>query len=183
MTSGGARYRSGPPADPRSGRSERRGLSDGMERLPAEGRSGLPPLEWPLTAAQVYIDVVVNGKPTKELDEDATQERRADELALWAEVWSYPQAVVWERERWRWNDVALYVRTFLVAAGPEAKSSDKAALHKVADKIGLSPQGLLLNKWEICRDEVAVKRAEAAPAEPSTGKRERRLRAVKDGSG
>ena len=78
--------------------------------------------------------------------------------------------------------MAMYVRTFLTAAGPEAKAADKSTLHRYGDQMGLTPAGLKENGWAIARDEVAVKRAEAAP-EPSTGKRERRLRAVKDGSG
>lgn len=176
MASGGARNRSGPQADPTSGRSDARGLS--YDKLPSEGRSGEPPLEWPLGTPSVYIESFENGKPVKKLDEDATDERRDAELALWAEAWTYPQAVAWERDRWRWNIVALWVRTFLVCAGPEAKAADKASLHRFGDQLGLTPAGLRENGWTISRDEVAPKREQRA-TEPKAAPK-RRLRAVGD---
>lgn len=175
MASGGARNRSGPQADPNSARSDARGLS--FDKLPADGRAGEPPIEWPLGAPAVYIDVIVNGKPSRELDPEATDERAAAELSLWREVWSYPQAVAWEQDRWRWNIVALYVRTFLVCAGPEAKAADKASLHRFGDQLGLTPAGLRENGWTIERGASAP--VAAAPSAPS-GKRPRRLRAVGD---
>lgn len=181
MSSGGSRNRSGPQADPSSGRSEARGIR--LDALPSEGRAGGPPIPWPLSDPQVFIEGVENGRPVKQLDSVASEERKAAEEALWDEVWSYPQAVAWERERWRWNILAMWVRTFLTASGPEAKAADKTALHRFGDQLGLTPAGLRENGWAIARDEVSEKRAEAASAEPSTGKRERRLRAVGDGSG
>ena len=179
MSRGGARNRSGPQPDPTSARSDSRGLS--FDQLPAEGRKGDPPTDWPLGDPRVYIEEVQNGKPVKVLDPEATAERKEAELALWAEVWTYPQAVAWEREPWRWNVIGLYVRTFLICAGPEAKAADKASLHRFGDQIGLTPAGLRENGWQIVRDELAVKRAEKdAGVSSSTGKRQRRLRAVGD---
>src|SRR5699024_302102 len=178
----GARNRSGPACAPRSARSERKGVV--LTALPNEGRSGEPPLAWPLGRPVVFIERFENGKPVKELDEQATAEREAQELAMWDEVWSYPQAVAWEREPWRWNIVALWVRTFLVCAGPEAKAADKSSLHRFGDQLGLTPAGLRENGWQIVRDQVAVKRsekeaAETEPERPLTA-RERRLAAVAD---
>ena len=181
MASGGSRNRSGPSVDPSSGRSDSRGLR--FDALPSEGRKGAPPLEWPLGRPSVYIESFENGKPVKKLDEDATADRQAAELDLWAQVWSYPQAVAWEQDRWRWNIVALWVRTFLVCAGPEAKAADKASLHRFGDQLGLTPAGLRENGWAIARDEVAPRRADKESDSSSSGRRERRLRAVKDGSG
>jgi len=182
MASGGARNRSGPQADPKSARSANRGLS--YDELPSEGRVGEPPLEWPLGRPSVYIETFENGRPVKELDEAATYDREQQELAMWDQVWSYPQAVAWEREPWRWNIVALWVRTFLVCAGPEAKAADKSSLHRFGDQLGLTPAGLRENGWQIVRDQVAVKRsekeaAETEPERPLTA-RERRLAAVAD---
>ena len=98
MASGGARNRSGPAADPLSALSDARGIR--LDALPSEGRAGAPPTPWPLTAPQVYIERVTDsGKPVKELDPMATEERRQAEEAMWESVWSYPQAVVWERDR------------------------------------------------------------------------------------
>lgn len=181
MASGGARNRSGPPSDPSSGRSDARGLK--FDSLPSEGREGKPPIAWPLPDPQVYIEGIENGRPVKQLDVVASEERKESELALWDEVWTYPQAFAWERDRWRWNIVAMWVRTFLTAAGPEAKAADKTSLHRFSDQIGLSPAGLRDNGWIIARDEVAPRRAEKESDSSSTGKRERRLRAVKDGAG
>ncbi|NDK31191.1 hypothetical protein FH975_05300 [Nesterenkonia sp. Hz 6-5] len=178
MASGGARNRSGPQADPKSGRSDQRKLS--FDELPSEGREGEPPTEWPLSDPQVYIETVSDsGKPIKNLDIDASEQRKDAELALWAEVWTYPQAVAWEREPWRWNIIAIWVRTFLTASGPEAKAADKTALHRFGDQIGLTPAGLRENGWQIVRDEVASRRQESTEA-PSTEPRKRRLRAVGD---
>lgn len=177
MPSGGARNRSGPQADPNSGRSDARGLS--FTSLPAEGRKGDPPIEWPLGRPAVFIEGVENGRPVKILDEDATEDRRERELALWAEAWTYPQAVAWERDRWRWNIVAMWVRTFLTASGPEAKAADKGAIHRLGDQLGLTPAGLKENGWQIVRDEVTpVREAQDEPVAPA--KRQRRLRAVGD---
>lgn len=183
MSSGGSRNRSGPQADPSSGRSDARGVR--FDALPSEGRKGGPPVVWPLPDPQVYIEGIENGRPVKQLDVVASEERKASELALWDEVWTYPQAVAWEQERWRWNIVAMWVRTFLTASGPEAKAADKASLHRFGDQIGLTPAGLRENGWAIARDEVAPRRAEkeSESDSSSTGKRERRLRAVKDGTG
>ncbi|WP_147107157.1 hypothetical protein [Nesterenkonia populi] len=126
----------------------------------------------------MYIDDVTDsGKPVKRYDHEASMQRKGSELALWEQVWTYPQAVAWEREPWRWNLVAMWVRTFLTASGPEAKAADKTALHRFGDQIGLTPAGLKENGWQIVRDEVAAQRSTPKKkAEPV--KRERRLRAV-----
>ncbi len=105
-------------------------------------------------------------------------ERKESELALWEQVWTYPQAAAWERERWRWNIVAMWVRTFLTASGPEAKAADKTALHRFGDQLGLTPAGLRENGWEIVRDEVSDRREATATEEVPAARRQRRLRAV-----
>jgi hypothetical protein len=119
----------------------------------------------------------------KQLDSVASEERKQAEIALWDEVWTYPQAVAWERERWRWNIVAMWVRTFLTASGPEAKAADKTALHRFGDQLGLTPAGLRDNGWAIVRDEVAEKRDDRDSADKPAPKAapQRRLRAVGDG--
>ena len=179
MARGGARNRSGPQPDPLSGRSDARGIR--LNALPSEGRQGPPPIAWPLSDPQVFIEGIENGRPVKQLDAVASEERKAAEVALWAQVWSYPQAVAWEREPWRWNIVAMWVRTFLTASGPEAKAADKTALHRFGDQLGLTPAGLRENGWAIAADEVSERREERVE---SAGPREapvRRLRAVGDG--
>lgn len=182
MSRGGARNRSGPSADPKSARSQKRDLFH--YQLPAEGRTGAPPADWPLSDPQVFIEGIENGRPVKQLDSVASEERRQAELAMWEQVWTYPQAVAWARESWRWPAVAMWVRTYLTASGPEAKAADKSALHRFGDQIGLTPAGLKENGWEIVRDEIQEKRAEKSEvAQASDGKlsaRERRLKAVAD---
>lgn len=161
MTRGGSRNRSGPGVDLGSARSDARGIR--YDELPSEGRAGDPPIAWPLGDPAVYIEVIVNGKPSRELDDGATADRAEAERELWAEVWTYPQAFVWELERWRWNIVALWVRTFLVCTGPEAKAADKSSLHRFGDQLGLTPAGLRENGWAIVRSELDLKRAEREP--------------------
>lgn len=151
---GGARNRSGPQPDPRSGRSDRRGLQ--FVWLPAEGYSGAVP-EFPLP------------RPT------------ARERALWAKVWTYPQAAGWAREPWRHETVAMYVRWKARSERAKASAADAGALIRFSDQIGLTQAGLRELGWAITTDEVAATRKERSSAttpKPSA----RRLRAVPGGS-
>lgn len=130
MGSGGARNRSGPPADPNSMRSKIKGVS--LANLPGDGYLGEIP-EFPLP--------------------DASER----ELDLWSEVWRFPQAEAWAGESWRWPAVAMWVRTFVVCEGSDATAADKGSLHRFADQIGLTPAGLKENGWSIGpRTEAAV---------------------------
>lgn len=129
MPSGGARARSGPAPDPNALRRDR----DKSEwtHLPASGREGEPPA-WPLT------------RP------------RTRELALWADEWTRPQALMWEARRQE-LEVALYVRAVVVAEGPKATSSDRKLILSLMDDLGISGGGLARNRWII----------DAAPIESS----------------
>lgn len=120
MPRGGARNRSGPPPDPNSLRSDKRGLS--FRHLPHDGYVGEPP-EWPLP--------------------DFSER----EIEVWRTAWTYPQAAAWAVEPWRWLAIALWVRTFVVCEGPNATAADKGSLHRFADQIGLTPAGLKENGW------------------------------------
>ena len=111
------------------------------------------------------------------LDEEATELVAARESELWEWAWRTPQACAWSMESWRWQTVAMWVRTFVICEGDEATSADKGAIHRFADQVGLTPAGLKENGWAIAADEVGEKRAErstSAPAAPA----QRRLRAV-----
>lgn len=140
MARGGSRNRSGPPADPNSGRSERRGYS--LTALPAQGYDGPVP-DFPLPA------------PTDR------------ELEVWAEAWTTPQACAWSMpsESWRTGTVALWVRTKVRCEDPEAPASLLGQLHRFADQIGMTTAGLAEMGWRVAVDETARKRAEKA-AEP-----------------
>lgn len=156
MPRGGARNRSGPPPDPSSGRSDRRGFQ--LDALPTEGYDGEAP-RFPLPRVLVY-DIWFEDKVRhKKLDEEATRARQDRELGLWQWAWSLPQAAAWEREPWRWHSVAMWVRTSVICESADATAADKNSLHRFADQIGLTPAGLKENGWKIATDEVAAKRA------------------------
>jgi hypothetical protein len=162
MPRGGARNRSGPAPDPKSGRSDRRGFR--LDALPAEGYQGEPPT-YPLTAVPVYDIWFEDKRRVKELDATGTQARFDRELELWAQAWRTPQAEAWIREPWRRQTIAMYVRTMALCESADATAADKNSLHRFADQIGMTPAGLKENGWKIASDEVAAKRA-AAPVEP-----------------
>lgn len=122
MAKGGARNRSGPPADPGSGRSDARGLE--FVELPFSGFEGEAP-EFPLPS------------PSDR------------ELVVWAELWRSPQAVAWAREEWRWAAVGMYVRVRVRAEDPGAPGAILAQVHRFADQVGLTPAGLSENGWTI----------------------------------
>lgn len=155
MSRGGARSRSGPPRDPNSGRSERRGVQETLRVLPAEGYDGDPP-KWPFPA-----------KGTKKRERD-----------LWKEVWTYPQACAWAEEQWHWNMVAQYVRWSVRAEDPEAPASTMAQAIRLADSIGLTAAGLLQNGWKIVAKTETEEAAEPTNTPPATPTR--RLRAVNE---
>ena len=146
MTSGGARNRSGPPADERSGRSDQRGYS--LTALPAAYDGDIP--SFPL---------------------DLASER---ELALWDEKWRGPHGAAWSQpsERWRWWDVALWVRTAVRCEDPAAPAALLGNLHRLGDRAGLSTAGLAEMGWKVAVDETAGKRADrtAAPAKPKSSR-------------
>lgn len=132
MARGGARNRSGPQADPSSGRSDQRGFR--LDALPSEGHKGRAP-KFPLPSGSKR------------------------ELELWAWAWKTPQAEAWARESWRWYAVAMWVRTSVICEGEEATAADKNSVHRFADQIGMTPAGLKENGWKVAADEVASKRA------------------------
>lgn len=136
MPTGGARARSGPPPDPNA-LSAREGE---WTTLPATGRVGAPPA-WPLTAAS---------------------ER---ESVLWADLWSMPQAIMWERER-QFSVVALYVRRFAEAEEHGSSVAVSTLVRQLADSLGLTSPGLRSNRWII--GEVAGERRQAPVARSRT---------------
>lgn len=148
MASGGARNRAGRPADPNSGRSDRRGLS--FNALPNEGYQGEVP-DFP--------------KPV--------QDQRV--VDLWNEAWSTPQAAAWAMEPWRWPIVAEYCNiAFLVEV--EASAALIAQLHRYRDQLGLTPAGMRDNGWAIAHSKFSPAEVDDEPAEssqPSSSKRAR----------
>jgi len=153
VTKGGSRNRSGPPVDPRSGRSDARGLK--FTALPSEGYKGkIPDFEMP----------------------DATDR----EHEVWAELWATPQAAAWAAEPWRIRTVAMYCRWSVRSEG-DVPAAFLGQVHRLGDQIGLTPAGLRENGWAIAADEVTEKRTEKAPAPEGKAGPARRLRAVNGG--
>lgn len=152
MARGGARNRSGPQADPNSGRSERRGIK--LTALPSDGYDGDVP-DWPLEP-----------------------EMTTTEESYWAAAWRMPQAWAWSQpsEQWRIPSVARWVRLAVRCDELDAGAAHLAQLHRFADQIGMTPAGLKENGWAIVTDEVGEKRADRKPEDQP--KRERRLRAA-----
>lgn len=172
MPSGGARNRSGPQADPKSGRSDRRGFS--LTALPAEGFKGLVP-EFPLEPIVIFSEHYENRAKIKELDEGASTQFGDREADVWAEAWATPQACAWSMESWRWPVVGEYCRLkTVVELDPSASAALVGQLHRYRDQLGLTPAGLKDNGWAIAADEVGKKRDEVASSVVPV----RRLRAV-----
>lgn len=182
MPRGGARNRSGPKPDERSGRSDARGYS--LKALPAEGYDGEVPA-FPLPSRTVLRWEFEDKRRFQVVDSDATQAVRERELELWEWAWRTPQACAWSMpsERWRVMTVALWVRTFVICEGSDATAADKGSLHRFADQIGLTTAGLAEMGWKVAVDEVAAKGAERAaePTEPAPTS-ERRLRVAAGGA-
>jgi hypothetical protein len=164
MGRGGARNRSGPAADPRSGRSDARGYS--LKALPAEGYDGEIP-DFPLPAA---IDDEISIRETQ----------------VWAAAWRTPQACAWSlpSERWRIPSVAMWVRVKVRCESTEAGAALYGQLHRFADQIGMTTAGLAEMGWQVAVDEIGARRASRpatetpeaeAAAEPQV-RRPRRLR-------
>lgn len=143
------------PAPKAEGQRRRRNAAPTTLKLPAEGRSGNVPT-WPLL-----------GRAPR----------------MWAELWSLPQAAAWERLRMH-RLVAKYVqdnldvaalRTSMVRSGepPAQYASLKSRVDRLEAELGLTPQGLLRNRWEIVADEVGEKRDEKPAAAPPAAPRRR----------
>lgn len=150
MASGGARLGSGRAPDPNALRRDRKDDA-GWTTLPAEGRKAPAP-KWPL------ID------PTPR------------ELALWADFWRKPQALVWERDGQELA-VAMHVRTFAEAEIAGAHTNLRTLLRQQASELLLTIPAMLSARIKISTDEVAVKREALADAPKRLSARDR-LKAV-----
>jgi hypothetical protein len=126
MARGGARNRSGPPPVEGSRDSERKGYV--LTALPPAGYDGEVP-GFPLMAFTVYRWEHNGERRYQVRDDDATAEFRERETELWATAWAYPQACAWSLESWRWQSVAMWVRTAVVCESSEATAADKGAIH------------------------------------------------------
>ena len=123
MTSGGARARSGPAHDPKSARSEARGLTT-MAVLPATGFQGRIP------GLNQFLP-----KPTRR------------HRQIWEELWRMPQACVWVKERWRYPVVAELVRLMELTEQETCAVGIWSAIRQRRDDLGLSTAGRRQEGW------------------------------------
>ena len=134
MPSGGARNRSGPPADPTSRTSERKGYT--LTSLPREGYDGEVP------------DI-----------KDFSPRPTLREQAIWAQLWSTPQACAWSTESWRWPIVADLARYMRKAEAKDAAGWLATAIRQLRDDLGLSHAGMRQHGWKLADIGPAAKPA------------------------
>ena len=79
------------------------------------------------------------------------------EQAMWDRYWRKPQAAAWASFGMV-DEVALYVRAVLEGAAGSIKAVTEA--RQWAKPLGLTPDGMLHNRWRIASDEVSEKRQE-----------------------
>lgn len=119
--------------DPRSGRSERRGIT--LNVIPAEGYRGEIP-NWPRG-----IERGDDGKETV-----VSKKARS----LWRELWRCPQGAAWINQPWRNELIAEYCQVMAVVAVDPGKSAALIAqLHRYRDQLGLTPSGMKENGWKL----------------------------------
>lgn len=155
MPKGGARARSG-PAPTSTDRSHKAKAPDatGWVTLPAAGRDGPAP-EFPLS------------------------DPLSRELELWGQLWSKPQATMWEQLHQTF-EVAAYVRLLTMAERPDAPVVAWTQVKQFAESLGLSVSGMQRNRWTVAK----VDSADAAPslsAVSPVASLSARLKAVSDG--
>lgn len=122
--------------DPGSLRELRREREGTIRTLPRERVGALP--RWPLTKAT------------------------ARERAVWRDVWTLPQAVVWEEQR-MFRQVGMYVRTSVEAEEPGATSSLRSVILR-------QETNLLLVESALLRAGYRISAFNAPAATPATAK-------------
>jgi hypothetical protein len=96
----------------------------------------------------------------------------ARELVLWAELWTLPQAVEWERLR-QFREVALYVR-LLAAAEPSGPKGTELRIR--GDDLGVSMVGMAKRLWRMEGEE-----SSSGAARPASSSARSRLSVVRAG--
>lgn len=172
-----------PPKHP-STRARRNDPKKDFRSLPAAGRTGAPPA-WPLqpdvatasrlehgrdriASLQVELEQAEDGRTRGRLRRELNKleistaqlalqiEQAVDaEVALWAELWAMPQAVLWE-ESHAAREVAQYVRWKIRAEQGDLEAAKEARM--LSDRLGLNPLALLRLRAEIERVEEAEDR-------------------------
>lgn len=152
MPAGGYRVGAGRHADPNALRRERKTDTIAWVHLPAIGRLEPAP-DWPLT------------RPTKR------------ELAIWAEEWRRPQAIMWDQLGLS-REVAMYVRSLRIAENPRSRSTERALVAQYMNDLGISVRGMAGLRWTIDPPVAEGPPAPDAPADAVVLEKDRFLRVV-----
>lgn len=143
MPKGGARTRSGPPADPNATR--RHGSGSEWETIAGDQKASEVP-EWPLT------------------------EPSGRELELWRELWGRPQSVLWERNNQAF-EVALLCRRFAEAEEPGASVALGTLVRQMMDSLLLTIPSMRAARVRI--SDVAVQAAAVQTAATRSSAKDR----------
>lgn len=74
------------------------------------------------------------------------------ELDIWRDLWSTPQAVMWEREGQDFT-VALYVRRLVEAEQHDSKVNLSTLVKQLGEGLGLTSPGMRSNRWKIAPEK------------------------------
>lgn len=156
MPKGGARTKSGPPQDPKSRTSERKGFTE--TTLPVTGFDGEVP------------DLL-------EYLPDASSRH----MSIWDRLWRTPQACMWDRQPWLIPIVADLVRCQVRSEDPEAPAAWETPVQQKRTELGLTPSGMRFLGWAVAENQLAAKQAEKQEAGSTEGdevaqRRQKRLR-------
>ncbi len=172
------------PPKPASTRARRNDPKKGFTTLSADGRQGPTP-DWPLQppimltarlesledrTANLQVEIAgeedgrKRGRLQRELNRNDLElaalrlqidQARDAEVELWADLWSSPQAVVWEQSHAH-REVAQYVRWKIAAEQGDLKAAPEA--RQLSDRLGLNPLALIRLQLEIERADEAEER-------------------------
>ncbi len=123
--------------------------------------------------AHTWLDLPAGGY-RGEIPEWPLGEQTDAEAEMWARYWRKPQAAAWARIQLV-DEVALYVRVFLMGASGDVKAMTEA--RQCGERLGLNPTAMLKNRWRVRPDEVTEQREAKQP--PGT-KARRRLKVADD---
>jgi hypothetical protein len=147
----GGHARSGPPPDPKSRTSERKGFTE--TTLPGAGYDGeVPDLS----------DYLPGHTPRHE--------------AIWVQLWRTPQAAMWARDPWMIPTVVDLVRCQVRSEAADAPAAWETPIRQARTDLGLNVAGMRFLGWAIARDELAPKREQPAEGDEVGERRQKRLR-------
>lgn len=182
----------GPPPKHPSVRARRNDVKKDFRALPAIGREGEAPA-WPLgpdvemvSSLEYHRDRVANLQAEMPDEEDSRSRARMRrelaksemecarlslqieqatdaEVALWRDLWSTPQAVMWEETRAH-RSVALYVRFQIKGEQGDIKAAGEARQRE--DRLGLNSLALLRLRAEVERVDAAEERGQQRRRSP-----------------